>query len=53
MEHWAVGTERNMTTPTSLGDDTITIVIINDRREVSAHLDRVWDLVANVDNDPT
>jgi len=41
-----------MVTPTSLGGDAITMVLINDRREVSAPLDRVWDSVANVDNDP-
>jgi len=37
----------------SAGDETMTmVIIINDRREVSAPLDRVWDIVANVDNNP-
>lgn len=41
-----------MATPTSLGGDALTMVIINDRREVSAPLDRIWDIIADVDNDP-
>jgi ribosome-associated toxin RatA of RatAB toxin-antitoxin module len=35
----------------SLGDP-ITMVIINDLRDVSAPLNRVWDIIADVDNDP-
>ena len=42
--------QNSMATRTSPGDETMTIVIINDRREVSAPLDRVWDIVVNVDN---
>jgi hypothetical protein len=41
-----------MATPTSPGDETITMVIINVRREISVPLDRVWDIVADVDNNP-
>jgi hypothetical protein len=41
-----------MATPTSLVNETITMVIINDRREVLEPLDRVWDIVADVDNNP-
>ena len=44
--------QNSMATPTSPWDETITMIIINDRREVSAPLDRVWDIVADVDNNP-
>jgi hypothetical protein len=41
-----------MATSTSPGDETITMVVINDRREISMPLDQVWDIVADVDNNP-
>jgi len=31
---------------------TIMVVTVRDSLEVSAPLDRVWDIVADVDNDP-
>ena len=37
---------------TSLGGDLIIMTTINACREVHAPIDRVWDIVADVDNDP-
>jgi hypothetical protein len=43
-----MGTEHNVAVATSLGDDPIRMVIINDRRKVSAPLDSTFDPAFNI-----